>query len=97
MANPVCSESNGESLLSDIAESQLWVDKVNPKGAKAREPYQNLDGESQLSESIASSPYRGRPWRGWMSLCFFLCARESKESGVWGDPPAVLALHDTLN
>ena len=25
---------------------------ANPVGAKAREPYQNLDGESQLSESI---------------------------------------------
>jgi hypothetical protein len=34
------------------------VDEVNPFGAKAREPYQNFDGESQLSESIASSPYR---------------------------------------
>ena len=30
------------------------VDEVNPFGAKAREPYQNFDGESQLSESIAS-------------------------------------------
>ena len=27
---------------------------ANPVGAKAREPYQNLDGESQLSESITS-------------------------------------------
>ena len=24
---------------------------ANPEGAKAREPYQNFDGESQLSES----------------------------------------------
>jgi hypothetical protein len=52
---------------------------ANPEGAKAREPYQDFDGESQLSESIASSPYRGRPWRGWMLLCFFLRAEESKK------------------
>ena len=56
------------------------VDEVNPFGAKAREPYQIFDGESQLSESIASSPYRGRPWRGWMLLCFFLRAEESKKN-----------------
>ena len=41
-----------------------------------------------ISKSIASSPYRGRPWRGWMFLCFFLCAKESKRNGVWGYPPA---------
>ena len=56
------------------------VDEVNPFGAKAREPYQIFDVESQLSESIASSPYRGRPWRGWMLLCFFLRAEESKKN-----------------
>jgi len=28
--------------------------------------------------AVASSPYRGRPWRGWMLLCFFLRAEESK-------------------
>jgi hypothetical protein len=27
---------------------------ANPEGAKAGEPYKNLDGESQLSESITS-------------------------------------------
>ena len=26
--------------------------------------------------AVASSPYRGRPWRGWMLLCFFLRAEE---------------------
>ena len=29
--------------------------------------------------AVASSPYRGRPWRGWMLLCFFLRAEESKK------------------
>jgi len=28
---------------------------------------------------VASSPYRGRPWWGWMLLCFFLRAEESKK------------------
>jgi hypothetical protein len=25
-------------------------------------------------------PIRGRPWRGWMSFCFFFCARKSKNN-----------------
>ena len=29
--------------------------------------------------AVASSPYRGRPWRGWMLLCFFLRAEERKK------------------
>ena len=29
--------------------------------------------------AVASSPYRERPWRRWMFLCFFLCAKESKK------------------
>ena len=29
--------------------------------------------------AVASFPYRGRPWMGWMFLCFFLCAKESKK------------------
>ena len=29
--------------------------------------------------AVASSPYRGRPWRGWMLLCYFLRAEESKK------------------
>ena len=36
--------------------------------------------------AVASSPYRGRPWRGWMLLCFFLRAEESKEFA--GQSPA---------
>ena len=32
--------------------------------------------------AVASSPYRGRPWRGWMLLCFFLRAEEMKENDV---------------
>jgi len=46
--------------------------------------------------AVASSPYRGRPWRGWMLLCFFLRAEESKnmarlclaKRGYGGYPPA---------
>jgi len=39
--------------------------------------------------AVASSPYRGRPWRGWMLLCFFLRAEESKKFSLlmkkgWG-------------
>ena len=41
--------------------------------------------------AVASSPYRGRPWRGWMLLCFFLRAEESKRIGVWGYPPIILS------
>ena len=29
---------------------------------------------------------------GWMFLCFFLCAKESKKYGVWGYPPQGNAL-----
>ena len=25
-----------------------------------------------------------------MFLCFFLCAKESKKDGVWGDPPKII-------
>ena len=46
-------------------------------------------------KSDRRTPYRGRPWRGWMLLCFFLRAEESKnmarlclaKKGVWGYPP----------
>ena len=34
---------------------------ANPEGAKAGEPYKNLDGESQLSESIKPL---AKDWRG---------------------------------
>jgi len=27
--------------------------------------------------AVASPPYREGPWGGWMSLSYFLCARES--------------------
>ena len=36
---------------------------ANPRGAKAREPYKNFDGESQLSESITSF-HIGKAWLG---------------------------------
>ena len=51
--------------------------------------YQNGEKSSvSATFRVASSPYRGRPWRRWMFLCFFLCAKESKRNGVWGYPPA---------
>ena len=59
----------------------------SPEGRKLCDSYQNFDF-GQGPKSIASSPYRGRPWRGWMFLSFFLCAKESKRNGVWGNPPA---------
>ena len=34
---------------------------ANPEGAKAREPYKNLDGENQFSESIKPL---ANDWRG---------------------------------
>jgi hypothetical protein len=40
---------------------------ARPRGAKAREPYKNFDGESQLSESITSF-HIGKAWLGG---CFF--------------------------
>ena len=55
-----------------------------------------LIGRAYLNEratggAVASSPYRGRPWRGWMFLCFFLCAKESKEYRFeeWFESPHV--------
>ena len=38
--------------------------------------YQNVRA---TGGAVASFPYRGRPWMGWMFLCFFLCAKESKK------------------
>jgi len=45
--------------------------------AKAREPYQNFDGESLLSESIASSPYRGEALEG-VDASLLLSSRRRK-------------------
>ena len=41
---------------------------ANPEGTKAREPYQNFDGEGLPSESTTSLPYREGLGEGG---CFF--------------------------
>ena len=41
--------------------------------------------------AVASSPYRGRPWRGWMSLLVLFSAPEKRtEIGVVGISPTML-------
>jgi hypothetical protein len=64
------------------------VDEVNPFRAKAGEPYKKSLMEGGLCpESIASSPYRGRPWRGWMSLLVLFSAPEKRTKMGFGGIP----------
>ena len=79
-----------DSFVSYIRQYEMLIVPYAP--AERNHP-DSLMGRGYLNEratggAVASSPYRGRPWRGWMFLCFFLCAKESKRNGVWGYPPA---------
>ena len=64
-----------ERFLRDTSlETGVWgkapleKNMANPEGTKAREPYQNFDGEGLPSESTTSPPYREGLGEGG---CFF--------------------------
>ena len=54
--------------------------KIHPKGESSVNLTETLKIYGFPKFSVASSPYRGRPWWGWMSLWYFLCARVKYES-----------------
>ena len=53
---------------------------ANPEGTKAREPYQNFDGEGLPSESTTSPPYREGLGEGGCFFYFFSSRRRKGES-----------------
>ena len=66
-----------EPTLTNRPASSV-VDKKHPDPLMGR-GYLNVRA---TGGAVASSPYRGRPWRGWMLLCFFLRAEEKRGLGV---------------
>ena len=57
---------------------------ANPEGTKAREPYQNFDGEGFPSESTTSPPYREGLGEGGCFFYFFSSRRRKGESPLFG-------------
>ena len=73
-----------------MANPKIWVGAASPILGQRLESHTKTLMEGGLCpESITSFPYRGKatgrrrnvgngPWLGWMLLCFFLRAEESK-------------------
>ena len=65
MANPVCSESNGESSLSDIAESQLGWTKSTPKGQRLESHTKTLMERASSRNQLSPLPKIGEGFGEW--------------------------------